>query len=146
MEEGRPQVSEQLTIDTGAALFESCDIFIETDRDGRLFIVADRKARALVSTLIDTAINWGFGTPLQRWLTTAPPDRRAVDLKFRDMDRDGHLRRLPKIGNAEKIGMHPYSLRLGAAARSADLRVVVYDEKKRRKSSVNRASRGEFGP
>jgi hypothetical protein len=87
MEEGRSQVSEQLTIETGAALFESCDILIETDRVGRLFIVANRKARAVVSTLIDTAINWDFGTPLQQWLTTAPPERRAVDLKFREAGR-----------------------------------------------------------
>ncbi len=119
----------QLTVDKHATLFEACDIFIDTDDDGWMFILANPKARAVVSTLIDMAINWDFGTPVQEWWTTAPPDWRAVDLKIRKLDNDGCLSRLPKVGNAETAGISPYSLRLGVAAQSTGLRVILLDQK-----------------
>ena len=121
--------AQTLTIDKHAALFEYCDIFIDTEDDAWTFIVANPKARPVVDVLFDAPINWDFGTPLQEWWTCAPPDWRAVDLNFRRLEKDGHLNRLPKIGNAETAGVHPYSLRLGVAAQSAGLRVVMYDEK-----------------
>ena len=46
----------QLTVNKHATLFEACDIFIDTDDDGWMFILANPKARAVVSTLIDMAI------------------------------------------------------------------------------------------
>jgi hypothetical protein len=122
-------MGEQLTVDRHAALFESCDIFIDTDSDGWVFILANPKARGVVNSLIGGRINWDFGTPVQQWWTAVPLDWRAVDLDFPKMAHDGWLSRLPEVDNIETAGVHPYSLRLGIAAQSAGLRVVMYDEK-----------------
>ena len=113
--------AQTLTIDKHAALFEYCDIFIDTEDDAWTFIVANPKARPVVDALFDAPINWDFGTPLQEWWTCAPPDWRAVDLDFRKLEKDGHLSRLPKIGNAEpeRIGMDARCLGI------ADLRQAV---------------------
>ncbi len=116
------------TVDKHAALFEHCDIFIDTDDDAWTFIVANPKARAVVDALIDTPINWNFGTPLQEWWTCAPPDWRAVDLNFRQLEQEGRLSRLPKLG---KVGTdtHRFTLQVAIAAKAAGLRVVTHDDK-----------------
>jgi hypothetical protein len=110
-------VSEIPTVDKHAALFESCDIFIETDDDGWVLILADSKARAVVNSLIDGKINWDFGTPVQQWWTTVPPNWRAVDLDFRKMDHDkpSHIRRTtaPRPAARHSAPQDPFSLTSG---------------------------------
>ena len=123
------RAAQTSTVDKHAALFEHCDIFIDTDDDTWTLIVVNPKARAVVNALIDAPINWHIGKPLHEWWTCAPPDWCAVDLNFRKLEKDGRLGRLPKIDNEDAAGVHPYSLRLGVAAQSAGLRVVIYDEK-----------------
>ena len=115
-----------MTVDKHAALFEHCDIFIDTDDDAWTLIVANPKARAVVDALIDTPINWNFGTPLQEWWTCAPPNWRAVDLNFRKLEQRDRLSRLPKLGNVG-TDTHRYTLQVAIAAKKAGLRVVLYE-------------------
>ena len=122
------RVAQTLTLDKHAALFEHCDIFIDTKDDAWTFIVANPKARAVVDALIDTPINWNFDTPLQEWWTCAPPDWRAVDLNFRKLEQEGLLSRLPKVDNTG-TALDRYTMQLAIAAKKAGLRVVFYDEK-----------------
>ena len=121
--------AQTLTVDKHAALFEHCDIFVDTDDDAWTLIVANPKARAVVDALIDAPINWHLGKPLHQWWTGAPTDWVAADLNFHGLERDGSLDRLPKIGNAKMAGVHPYTLRLGVAAQAAGLRVILHDDK-----------------
>jgi hypothetical protein len=118
--------AQTLTVDKHAALFEHCDIFIDTDDDAWTLIVVNPKARAVVDQLIDMPINWNFGTPLQEWWTCAPPDWRAVDLNFRKLEQRGRLSRLPKLGNVG-TDTHRYTLQVAIAAKKAGLRVVIYE-------------------
>jgi hypothetical protein len=122
------RAAQTSTVDKHAALFEQCDIFIDTDDDAWTFIVANPKARAVVDALIDTPINWNFGTPLQEWWTCAPSDWRAVDLNFRQLKQEGRLTRLPKLGNVG-TDTHPFTLQVAIAAKTAGLRVVTHDDK-----------------
>ena len=60
------RAAQTSTVDKHAALFEHCDIFIDTDDDAWMFIAANHKARAVIDALIDAPIDWNFGTPLQK--------------------------------------------------------------------------------
>jgi hypothetical protein len=120
--------AQTLTVDQHAALFEYCDIFIDTDDDAWTLIVANPKARAVVDALIDAPINWHVGKPLHEWWTCAPPDWCAVDLNFHKLEQEGRLSRLPKLGDVG-TDTHRYTLQVGIAAKKAGLRVVMYDEK-----------------
>ena len=120
--------AQTLTVDKHAALFEHCDIFVDTDDDAWTLIVANPKARAVVDQLIDMPINWNFGTPLQELWTCAPPDWRAVSLHFPNLEQEGRLNCLPKLGNVG-TDTHRYPLQVAIAAKNAGLRVVIYDEK-----------------
>lgn len=120
--------AQTLTVDKHAALFEHCDIFVETDDDAWTLIVANPKARAVVDQLIDMPFNWNFGTPLREWWTRAPADWRAVSLHFSYLEQEGRLSRLPKLGNVG-TDTHRYTLQVAIAAKEAGLRVVIYDGK-----------------
>ena len=98
--------AQTLTVDKRAALFEHCDIFIDTDDDAWTFVGANPKARAVVDALIDAPINWHIGQPLHEWWRGAPMDWVAADLNFHGLEQDGFLDRLPKIGNADTTGVH----------------------------------------
>jgi hypothetical protein len=122
------RAAQTSTVDKHAALFEHCDIFIDTDDDAWTFIAANPKARAVVDAAIDAPINWNFGTPLQEWWTCAPSDWRAVDLNFRTLEQEDRLSRLPKLSYVG-TNTHRYTLQVGIAAKTAGLRVVAHDEK-----------------
>ncbi len=122
------RAAQTTTVDKHAALFEHCDIFIDTDNDAWTFVAANPKARAVVDALIDAPINWNLGAPLQKTWKSAPPDWCAVDLNFRKLEQDGCLNRLPKLDHVE-TGTHRYTLQLAIAAKAAGLRVVTHSEK-----------------
>ena len=92
--------AQTLTVDKHATLFEHCDAFIDTDTGGWSLILANPKGRAAVDPMIDRAINWDFGTPLQEWWKEAPPDWRAIDINLAKYEADGYAKRVPPIGNA----------------------------------------------
>ena len=107
--------AQTLTVDKHAALFERCDICIDTDEDGWSLILANPKGRAAVNAMIDRPINWDFGTPLHSWWKEAPRDWRAIDINLSMYEADGYAKRVPLMGNAHPT-VHANTIRLGCGA------------------------------
>jgi hypothetical protein len=122
--------AQTLTVDKHAALFERCDICIDTDEDGRSLILANPKGRAAVNAIIDRPINWDFGTPLHSWWKEAPRDWRAIDINLSMYEADGYAKRVPLMGNAHPT-VHANTIRLGCGAiKSApSIRVIIHDDR-----------------